>query len=99
MIAVSTRSADRDAQHIAEKDVVQVLIGLDFGEQDKAEPEHAGEHDAHHRVLFDPAILLEIAGHQRAGEAGREGADHQRNSEDESDDDARAERHGRSHRP
>ena len=67
--------APADAQHVAEQDVVEMHVGLDLGEEHEAEPEHAGEHDAHDGVLLDPAVLLEIAGGERAEHAGAERAD------------------------
>ena len=62
---------------IAEQNMVEMLVGLDLGEQHQAETEHAGEHDAHHRVFLHAAVLLEIAGQQRAGEPCSEGPDRQ----------------------
>jgi hypothetical protein len=55
-----------DAQHVADEDVVEVLFGLDLGEQHQPEAEHAREHDAHHRVLLHAAVRFEVAGRDSA---------------------------------
>ena len=81
MIAGLDEIARGHAEHVAEQDVVEMLVGLDLGEEHETEAEHAGEHDAHHRVLLHAAVLLEVAGRQRAAEPGREGADRQRQAE------------------
>ncbi len=78
-----------DAEHIAEQDMVEVLIGLDLGEQHEPEAEHARKHDAHDRVLFYAAVVFQVARKKRAREARRERANRERNAEDEGDDDAR----------
>ena len=81
--------APRHAEHVAEQDVVEMNLGLDLGVEHDAEAEHAGEHDAHHRVLLDAAVLLEVAGRQRAEHAGGECADGERNAGDVGEHDAR----------
>lgn len=81
--------APGDAQHVAEQDVVQVLVCLDLGHEHEPKAEHAGEDDAHDSIFFHAAVFLEIAREQRAGEAGGEGADSQGKAGDEGEHDAR----------
>ena len=45
-------------QHVAEQDVGEVLVGFHFGKQHEAERKHAGEHDAHHGVFFEAAVIF-----------------------------------------
>ena len=66
-----------------------MLIGLHLGEEHEAETEHAGEHDAHHRVLLHAAVLRQVARRQSAGETGDEGADGKRQAEHEGEHDTR----------
>jgi hypothetical protein len=89
----------RDAEHVAEQDVVEMHVGLDLGVEHDAEAEHAGEHDAHHRVLLDAAVLLEEAGGERAEHAGDEGADGERQAGDVGEHDARQHGVARRRRP
>ena len=88
MIADLDKVAYRDAEHVAEQDVIQVLVGLHLGEEDEAETEHAGEHDAHHRVLLNAAVLRQVARRQSTGEAGDESADGKRQPQHEGEHDA-----------
>ena len=88
-IAPSRQVLRADAQHVAEQDVVEMHVGLDLGVKHDAEPEHAGEHHAHHGVLLDPAVVAQIPGRQRAEHAGGEGADDQRQASDIGQHDAR----------
>ncbi|MCY1233767.1 hypothetical protein D9M72_463220 [compost metagenome] len=80
--------APADAEHVAEEDVVEVHVALDLGVEHQPEAEHAGEDHAHHRILLDAAVFLEIAGQKRAGHAGGKGADGKRQADDVGDDDA-----------
>ena len=75
IIPVSTMSREIHAKHVAEQNVIEMHVALDLDVEHQPEPEHAREHDPHHRVLLDAAVLLEEAGRQRADHAGRESAD------------------------
>ena len=70
------------AEHVTEQDVVEMQLRLDLGVEHDAEAEHAGEHDAHDRILLDAAVLLQIAGGERADHAGCEGTHRQRQTRD-----------------
>ncbi len=81
--------ARADAEHVAEQDVVEMHVGLDLDVEHEAEAEHAGEHDAHHRVLLDAAVVLQEAGRERADHAGGKGTDGVGKADDVGDDHAR----------
>ncbi|MND94253.1 hypothetical protein D3C80_864640 [compost metagenome] len=72
-----------NAQHIAEQNVAEVLIGIDTGKQHQAKGKHAGENDPHHRVLFHPAVFFQVTGSYRTENTGEEGAYHHRDAEHE----------------
>ena len=77
-----------DAEHVAEQDMVEMHVGLDLDVEHEAKPEHAREDHAHHRVLLDPAVLLQEAGRGGADHAGGEGADRVGKAEDIGEDHA-----------
>ncbi len=81
--------APGDAEHVAEQDVAEVLVGLDAREHDEADREHAGEDDAHGGVFLDAAVVLEIAGADRGEQPGDERADGDGQADHIGDDGAR----------
>jgi hypothetical protein len=60
-----------------------MLVRLHLREEDQPQPKHAREYDAHHRILFHAAVLLEVAGQQRTREPRGERADGERQAEHE----------------
>ena len=76
------------AEHVAEQDMIEVLVAVDLDEEHEAQREHAGEDDAHHRILLHPAVLLEIADAEGAGQSRCEGADGQWQARDMGEHDA-----------
>ena len=80
--------APGDTEHVAEQDVIEMHVGLDLDIKDQAKPEHAGENDAHHRILFDTAVIFQETGGESAKHAGREGADREGYADDIGDDHA-----------
>src|SRR5690606_30087423 len=63
-------------EHVAEQYVVEMDIRLDLHIEHKPEAKHAGEDDAHTRVLLDAAVLLEKPGRQGAKHARDESTRH-----------------------
>ena len=72
----------RDAENVAEQDMVEVYVGLDGHVHDQACREHAGEDDAHHRVLLQPRVAVEVAGGKRTCHAGGKCTRSQRHTND-----------------
>ena len=66
------------AEHVAEEDVIEMHVAVGRGVEDDAEAEHAREDDAHDRVALDAAVVVDEAYGQRAGHAGAEGPERER---------------------
>ncbi len=89
----------RHAQHVAEQDMVEMHLGLNFGVEQQAEPEHAGEDHAHDRVFLHTAVFFQVTDAHNAGHAGHESADGKRYADNIGNHHARQHRmaHGIAH--
>lgn len=79
----------RNAEEATEKDVVKVLIAVNFGEKDETKREKTGKNDSHNGVFLDSAVALDKSGADSAEQPGKERADGQRDAHHVGQDDAR----------
>ena len=54
--------AGGNSQHIAKQNMIEMHLRLNRHVQHQARAKHPGKHDAHDRIAFNAAVIVEIAG-------------------------------------